>query len=306
MPTKEPQPRARNEWLKLCLRLSAQEADFYSGARKIIRNVHWTLPSLTPELTLSDAGYRGNAKLRQLERNYIHAESRDMAKVLWEGRLKRGKYGSVGFHCFNHYIKGTNTNYFEWLRRKKASAEEKKEFDVPRSKRASVMGPCIMSVAITLLNDGTTGVDCFYRTTELFKKFPADLVFIRDSLLSGFDFSEAPVSHINFHFASVTCHPMYFVTLMPLLPAPLTELERLRKTDRYFHDWVVKWSARYLCDEYMRGIQNFQQAMRVRKDALEKLKDRRLVLIQKYLRDYHPGYRNDPHTPKDLMEDDDE
>jgi hypothetical protein len=301
----------KQEWLGLCLAWAREPAEFYSGARKIIRNRHWTLDgdALNEEgdsLEMTDAGYRGTSKLRQLERNYIHSESREMATVLWEGRLKRGKYGSVGFHCFGHYIKGTNTNYWEWNRRKKASDEEKREFDIPRSKRASVMGPCIQAVAVTLLNNGNSSVDLYYRTTELFKKFPADLVFIRDSLLEPFDFSSAPIQELNFHFANVTCHPMYFVTLLPLVRDPVRELRSLKKDDKYFHDWAVKWTARYLCDEYMRGIENFQQAMRVRRDALEKLSGRKLDLIRKYLRDNHPGYRNDRKSAQPIDEDDDD
>lgn len=302
----------RDEWLDLCLDWCREPAEFYSGARKIIRNKHWTLKgdALRREskrrLTMVDSGYRGTSKLRQLERNYIHAESREMATVLWEGRLKRKKYGSVGFHCFGHYIKGTNTNYWEWLRRKKADDEEKKEFDVPRSKRASVMGPCIQSVSITLLNNGNSSVDLNYRTTELFKKFPADLVFVRDSLLTPFDFSTAPIQELNFHFANVTCHPMYFVTLLPFIDDPIAELRSLKKDDRYFHDWAVKWTARFLCDEYMRGIQKFQQAMRVRRDALEKLTGRKLDKIRKYLRDNHPGYRNDRKSTQPMDDEDDD
>jgi hypothetical protein len=277
-------------WIKFALQLAGQPADFYSGARKIIRNVHWTLPwEEVDDLSLADAGFK-SAKLAQLRRNYIHSESIKAAAQLWEGRLKRNKYGSVGFHCFNHYIKGTDKSHEEFLAAERAGIRQ-------RSKRASVMGPCIQSVSITLLPNSRTSVDLFYRTTELFKKFPADLVFIRDELLASFDFTSAPIDHLNFHFANVTCHPMYFVTLLPILKSPIFAMVKIKNRDPYFHDWMVKWTARYLCSEYMRGIQKFQQALRVRKDALERLDESLLLEIQLYLRDNHPGYRNDYEDP---------
>lgn len=272
----------RAEWLRLALRSAATKADFYSGARKILRNQHVTFRNIKPDLLIGDCGF-GKAKLTMLRKSYIHSESRTAAVALWDGRLKREKYGSVGFHCFNHYVKGVANEH----------ANERISGERPGSKRASVMGPCIQSVSITLLKKGSSSIDFFYRTTELFKKFPADLVFIRDELLAPFDFSRAPIDHVNFHFANVTCHPMYFVTMLPLFDDPVEELMKLRRADRYFHDWVVKWSARYVCDEYSRGIQKFAQALRVRKDALERFDRQALKDVQKYFRGNHPGHRND-------------
>jgi hypothetical protein len=210
--------------------------------------------------------------MTMLRRNYLHQESIEVAQQLWERRLGQGKYGSVGFTTYAHFIKGD---------------PEKK------SKRASVMGPCIQSITLTLLNRGETAVDVFYRTTEFFKKFPADLVFLRDELLTPFDFSSAPITEVNFHFANVTCHPMYFVTLLPLVDNPVDTVDKLRE-DEYFWKWVIKWTARYLCDEYHRGIAKFSQALRVQKDARERLRRRQVNELADYLRENHPGYRGDP------------
>jgi hypothetical protein len=204
--------------------------------------------------------------MRQLERNYINAPARDMAISLWERRAAQGKYGSVAFHCYNHLLK--------------ADPDKK-------SKRASVMGPCIQSVVLTLLKKGEIEVDIFYRTTEVLKKFPADLVFIRDVLLKPFNLP--PDVTINFFFSNLTVHPMYFVTIIPMRDDPIEDLEDLRIDDPYYYKWVVKWTARYLCDEFGRGIDKFAQACRVRdtSGALV-LKPKKL---QKYLRKHHPGFR---------------
>lgn len=280
----------RDAWLKEALDAAKHKADFYSGCRKILRNRSFTIKKrdIGSDLNMPDAGYT-SSKMKSLIRGYVHEEARNVAVGLWAGRVERAKYGSVGFHCFNHMVKGVGTDsYWERINGKK-----------PGSKRASVMGPCIQSVSITYLNNKTASVDCFYRTTELFKKFPADLVFIREELLKPFDFDKAPVSEINFHFANVTAHPMYFVTLVPLLDDPIAEIMHIRRADRFFHDWLVKWTARYVCDEYMRGIEKFGQAMRVRKDALERIDKKTLKALQKYLRENHPGYRGDKEETED-------
>lgn len=273
----------KRQWIDICLDYSATAADFYSGARKILRNKTFRITSIKQDLTLADCGFT-KSKATMLRRLYLHEESRAAAVKLWEGRVDRGKYGSVGFHCFQHYLKGGDGQVSHWER-----VNAKHRTASGKTSRASVMGPCIQSVSLTLMPNGTTSVDFFYRTTELFKKFPADLVFIRDELLSPFDFSKAPLQNLTFHFANVTCHPMYFVTILPLIEDPIAELDHLKKSDKYFFDWVVKWSARYLCDEHHRGIAKFAQALRVQQDARSRIKD---PSISQYLRDNHPGYRN--------------
>ena len=259
----------KKDWIKACLELSREPADFYSGARKILQNRTFIFTRMKDDLSLADSGYT-KMKMRMLERLYFHEESHAAAIPLWERRIGQKKYGSVGFTTYNHFLKGDI---------------EKK------SKRASVMGPCIQSVCLTLNNKKTTDIDIFYRTTELYKKFPADLVFLRDVLLEPFDFSEAPIRQLNFHMANITCHPMYFVTIIPSLRNPLSTLESLRRKDEYFYNWVVKWTARYVCDEYSRGIMKFSQALRVRQDALDRVSN--LPELQDYLRTNHPGYRNE-------------
>lgn len=275
----------RAEWLDACLEWSMEPADFYSGARKILRNRQITFKRIKNDLTLADAGYT-KSKMTMLRKNYLHEESRNVALELWDKRLGQRKYGSVSFTCFAHFVKGGS-------------------IDAKRSKRASVFGPCIQSVSLTYMNNHTTEVDIFYRTTELFKKYPADLVFVRDVLLADFDFSKAPLRSITFHFANVTAHPMYFVTIIPLLMDPIGELEDIRKADLYFFNWIVKWTSRYLCPEHHRGIQKFAQAMRVCEDARNRIKPAALKKLIEYLNEVHPGYKK-AYVPPEEVEDDDD
>lgn len=255
--------------------LGEQKAEFYSGARKIIRRVRLIYDikhDKMQNLVMADCGFT-KSKTSMLMRNYYVPESIAAAQDLWKLRLDKEKYGSVGFSCYGHYVKGGS-------------------IDQKRSKRASVMGPCLQSVTLTLTKKGKTSVDVFYRTTELFKKFPADLVFLRDQLLSQFDFNSAPIQDVAFHFANVTIHPMYAITLLPHLDDPVVWLERLKKKDKFFYDWLVKWSARYICAEHSRGIQKFSQALRVRDNAMDALSKEQLKDLQKYFRKNHPGHRN--------------
>jgi len=271
----------KREWVEQALKLARTEADFYSGCRKILqaRRVTFTgfHDSGDDALQMTDAGYT-KSKTTMLTKNYLHAESKAVAIELWDKRRGQAKYGSVGFTCYNHFVKGGS-------------------IDAKRSKRASVFGPCIQSVTITWISKTEVSVDLFYRTTEWLKKFPADLVFLRDVLLAGFNFSGQKIVAVNCHFANITVHPMYFVTVLPHIDDPIRELERIKKADKYFFDWLVKWSARYVCDEYHRGIAKFAQAMRVRKDALERISPAKLKTLQKYFRDNHPGYRGDYQDP---------
>jgi len=258
----------KDDWVRASQTLSATAADFYAGGRKILRARQLVYDDLAPDLLITDAGYT-KSKLTLLRKLYLHEESRNVALDLWQRRCAQGKYGSVGFTTYNHFIK--------------ADPDKK-------SKRASVMGPCIQSVTLTLLENGKTGIDVFYRTTELFKKYPADLVFLRDTLLEGFDIDLDTMVH---HFANVTCHPMYYVTIIPLQRDPIRKLETLRKADPYFYDWVIKWSARYLCDEHHRGIAKFAQAMRVCMDARGRISEDVQHELIPYLLKHHPGHRND-------------
>lgn len=261
----------KQEWTTHLLTLAATPADFYSGARKILRNRIITFESFDKSLKIEDSGYT-KSKMTMLRKNYLHQESIDMAIKLWNRRREQAKYGSVSFTTFNHFVKGKGT--FE-------------EIVAKGSKRASVFGPCIQSVSITWLNKNEVAVDIFYRTTEFAKKFPADLVFIRDELLSQFNFDDMDLT-VSFHFANITIHPMYIVTAIPLLKDPIKSFDAIKKCDKFFFDWAVKWSARYICPEHMRGIQKFAQAMRVHMDANKRIDKKTLKLLQAYFRKKSP------------------
>lgn len=263
------------EWVDLCLDLSSEPADFFSGARKILRNRSYTFTNIKDDLQVEDCGYT-KSKITLLKNLYLHEESHEMAISLWERRVGQRKYGSVSFTCFNHLLKSDPNK---------------------KSKRASVMGPCLQSVVITYMNDHTAQVDVFYRTTELFKKFPADLIFLRDYLLKPFDFSKTPLTAVNFHFANITIHPMYFVTVIPHIENINRSLRQIGRKDKRLHLWIVKWTSRYFFDEYHRGIQKFAQAMRVHMDANNRIVGDQKDKLLPYLKEHHPGFSKEYQSP---------
>lgn len=275
----------KQEWVDYCLGFAAEPADFYSGCRKIIRTRTMRFTQLDDSLQLADCGFTKH-KMRYLERAYLHPESKAVALDLWSRRRLQDKYGSIGVTCYNHFIKSEKT-----------------------SKRGSVMGPCIQSFTITYLDKRRYAVDVFYRTTELLKKFPADLVFLRDVLLAGFDFSGMELESVVCHMANITIHPMYFVTVLPLIEDPVGAMRILKAQDKYFHDWVVKWTARYVCDEFHRGIAKFAQALRVHMDAHKRIRPDVLGVMQTYIRANHPPLKTrfaEAQAAIDAQEDDDE
>jgi hypothetical protein len=131
-------------------------------------------------------------------------------------------------------------------------------------------------------------------------------VFIRDVLLDGFNFEGMEFMGLTCHFSNITVHPQYFSTLIPALDDPIAEFEKLKEKDKYFFDWCVKWTSRYLVPEHFRGIEKFAQAMRVKMDADTRITGKTRKKLTAYLADNHPGHAR-AYKPKDeIVEDPDD
>lgn len=260
----------KKRWIKLCERLSGVPADFYASCRKILRNESVVFPysKWKQDLTLEDIGYTTN-KLNRLIKDYRHVESHEKSIELWKHFTKRGSYSSTSFTTYNHLVKAGATS---------------------PSETVETRGPCLQSVVITLLpkgrGDRCASVDIFYRTTEFFKKFPADLLLI-DGLLKPFDFSNAPVESINMHFSGITLHPMYSIVPAALSDDPVDFFETIKKSDIKFFRECVSWNHKYLVTS--RGITKFAQAIATQNKALESLKKNGNMHLIDYIKDeYKP------------------
>ncbi len=254
----------KDAWIRHALSLAVQPAELYAGSRKIIRAQILEFDD-DLDITLADAGY-SKAKMSQLRRNYLHQESVDAARGLWDEYRSKPKYRSVAISCFGRLVKDHG------------------------GPRGSKMGSCLLSVTITMLNRGEYSVELFYRTTEFLKKFPADLIFVKEDILSQFNFEGMTCRGWTCFFSNITIHPAYFVTILPHLENPVAELKAIREKDKYFSDWVIKWTSRYLIPEHGRGIQKFTQAVRVKMDADKRILGKTRDRLIKYVRANHPGY----------------
>lgn len=249
-----------NDWVNHCINLSYQPEELNSGSCKILRNVRLDF-SFENDIELTDAGYTRN-KIKQLERNYLHQPSIDAAVMLWEKYRNKPKYRSVSFTTYNHFIKDH------------------------KGPIGSVMGPCLQSVVITMLNRREVDIHVLYRTTEVFKKFPADLYFLRNRLLSQFNFDGFHVRGITCFFTNLTVHPAYYVTILPHLEDPLGELDSLQVQDPRFFKRVIKWLSCYVLPEQHHVIAKFSQALRVQMYAKARITGEELTKLQRYLRQH--------------------
>lgn len=226
----------KEAWIGLCYDLAKTQGYANAGARKIIRNVHVDFPILDNTLGLKDGWYAedSTAKMNQLRRNYYNDES--MTKGASDIRHWVGgrKYGSVGVSMHGKH-KGKQTK----------------------------QGFCIQSLTVSYFPHSGLEVDVFYRTTEVVKKFMADLLYFRDVVMPVFGHSlkVAPLSTFRLHFANVSVHPMFFCQLFTQLEEreTLRHLKEIKELDPGFHSRIVKWTARYLSGK----PQNFMTADRV-------------------------------------------
>lgn len=158
--------------IKACIE---KEAFLYSGVRKIVQDITWTIPEL-PDLSYEDLGY-GNNKFKQLQRNYIDPDELERVRVLLDHRAGQS-FTSVAMS-----LRGAK-----------------------KDKRS--MGHCMQSLIISWKKDMET-VEVQYRSTEVIQKFGADLVFLK-YILDELDLSP---DLFRFRFANAYLSGVFFPTL---------------------------------------------------------------------------------------------
>lgn len=253
----------REDWVRHCIDLAKTPADLYSGSRKIIQNRILTFDG-EMDFKFEDVGFT-KMKMHQLARNYLHQESIDAASQLWNEYRQRPKYRSIVVSCFGKLIKNHDTG---------------------GKSRGSKMGSCLLAVVITMLDRKTISIGLHYRTTEFYKKFPADLIFVWERILSQFDLTGLEIKQTNLFFENITCHPAYFGTILPHLKTPLRTLKEIKEADEYFFKWVCRWTARYLVPGWGRGIAKFAQAVRAKQTieagVPDELREKLIPILKKY------------------------
>lgn len=261
----------KKEWIHECRRLAIKPGEHYvSNTRKIFRGVEMNLGRIDDDLTLHDIGYH-TQKLRALERLYTDPTSVAMAAKLQSFYRESGRAvknnDSVAFSTMAHFIKNK----------------------MERRRGVSAQGPCLLSVAITDMLPRPQ-VTLFYRTSDLLRKFPADLIFVRGLINDHFDSMGG--FDLTAYFANLTVASPYYPVLFQWLDDIPAELEKIRKQDEWFWKCVVTFSAQYFCPEHKRGIDKYSQTKVLKKFALTTITDKAKKRdLQAYLRRVHPGYK---------------
>lgn len=257
----------RDEWVDLASKMILSKPDFYSGTgKKIFRGRRATFECMNGDFKEEEVGYK-KAKIALLKKAYIHEESLNASSYLWDMRRETKKYGSVGFHCFNHLLKshsGENAN-----------------------KYSSKMGPCIQAASLTLLPKGQCSFDFFYRTTEVIKKFPADLVFIRDYLIPRFNLDGLELTHSTFHFSNMTVSSMYVGVILPFKKNPIEFLDRVREKDPVYFRSIVRWLSGMLQVRPEEEDYAFKQSRRTGGGIRRQLTDQSRREILEYAQRHH-------------------
>jgi hypothetical protein len=181
-----------NVWDKHLLRAAEKETSALSGVRRIISGLKWEwevsdLHKLP--ITFPDLGYASKAsKMRQLDKNYYNPESWDRALQLLDER------GS-----------------------KKVSAITVSLNSVVKDSRSQ--GFC-MSGGVMFRQKDFTELTVFYRSTELFQKHTADLLWFRERL-------PPCVSKIRFMAASAYMSALFFPIYARFSPNPVRLIKLL-------------------------------------------------------------------------------
>jgi len=176
-----------HEWIKFVEEITVNHpASAYAQERKFMEGVKFSIPGEVWKQGLShslyDLGYsKEGSKMQQLTRDYYNEESMKEAKQIIQGRKKQS-VTSIGISTLG-------------------------------AKKRNSQGHCIRSITVNYFEDKVTPnksprftVDFLYRSTELLRKFGADLIFLHDYIIPdilennpwGY---EAP-DEIRFYFSS--------------------------------------------------------------------------------------------------------
>lgn len=246
----------KDRWIELCESLSLGEARYYSGVQKIIHGVIWEVSGeefFDDSLTIQDFGYSptSDAKLKALKRHYYDPVRTFQAKKIIKTKYEQKSYGSAGFPLTG-----------------KTKTWTKQDF-------------CMQAATVTYYPSGNMNVCVFYRTTEIIKKFGADLIFLRTVVLPRFHKIKS-IDKITFMFSNVTVHPMFYTTFLAHHPSPIKFLRRLKKQDPKFHMGLEKWMRKYLFEGDTNWVQKFSQARQTHA-AMKRLMDKK---TEELLRSY--------------------
>lgn len=223
---------------ELCYKIASLPSDqsTYTGVRKVVQGVTFETASLPP-VNLTQLGYRGvgDAKIKQLMRNYWNQDHIDAARTKLE--VRRGSaHTAVAVSCEGE------------------------------KKSTKSQGFCLRSVIITQ-TPKKLEADVIYRSTEVIQKFTADLVL----LSKIFEALEVNPQRIRFYFANAFLSALYFPSLFQNVD-PIHYLEYLKAHDARFYRTALNAFAKFLETEcrygYRQRVYQYQVAQSLDLDKL--------------------------------------
>jgi len=191
----------------------------------------------------------------KLKRHYYDREKTRAARNVVKNKWEQRTYGSAGFPLIGEVKKWTKQDF------------------------------CMQACTATHYPRGGVRICVFYRTTEIIKKFGADLIFLRDVVLPRFDRIKS-IHEITFMFSNITVHPMFFPTLLAHHPAPVSFLEAVRIEDERFHTGICKWMTKYLLEGETSWVQKFSQAKQTHKAMLRLMDKSTQRQLKSYFREH--------------------
>lgn len=251
----------KERWLELCLDLSLEPARLVVGTRKILRNQTWVISGdewrsgeFNPEEVV---GYNNwQVKRKQLHRYYVNPAEleRAIAKFKFISQEK-AKFDSVNITLKNEHKSG-------WTSQDHCMASMIVSY-WPKSR----LGPA------------NTEIDVYYRTTEIAKKFVADIALFREDIFPHFE----PISKIRFVFSTLNMSVAFTPAIFLSAADPVAFLEELKRSDERHWRRICTYLVRYLCDGD--SSMKFKQHDRIKKRLARSLEDVKRDDIVAYLRE---------------------
>lgn len=249
----------KERWLELCLDLSLEPARLVVGTRKILRNQTWVISGddwRTGEFDPEEVvGYNNwQVKRKQLHRYYVNPEEleRAIAKFKFISKEK-DKFDSVNMTLKNEHKSG-------WTSQDHCMASMIISY-WPKSHK----GPA------------NTEIDVYYRTTEVAKKFVADLALFREDIFPHFE----PISRIRFVFSTLNMSVAFTPAIFLSAVDPVAFMTELQRSDERHWRRICTYLVRYLCDDDV--AMKFKQHDRVKKRLARSLEDSKKTAMIEYL-----------------------
>jgi hypothetical protein len=238
----------KKAWIDLC------EDYFYtkkeiSGTSKYYQCQTKIITDLTPNLSMQDMGYRNN-KIKQLIRNYFNEESTKQAVEEFKKRSNKTSPFSISASCRG----------------------------IPKAGNKS-LDYCLQGYVLVGKGDKTCKLIMMYRTTEVVKKFYADLVFFQEYILPKFDFKNCPITEVHIMAGNITANFLYYPLLIPHQKLPIQKLKNLKIKDQNAHDKAI-----YLLDYVINKKTTHGGINNLKRSVNELYSDELMLSIKNYIK----------------------